>query len=187
MLIVLEGLDGSGTTSHAKRLATKHGGHYLPQPSTGPIGSFTRELFTGKRGPMPGPLVMAHLFQADRLQQLPELELLLATDKPVFCDRYWYSGCAYQPRYSQTIRNWCADLPEPDLVLWLDVEPEEGLRRLKGDPDAFEHIEILQRARATYAEFWVEDDLRWQRINSHAPRRAVEAEIDQCIAAVIPA
>ena len=41
---------------------------------------------------------------------------------------------------------------KPDLVILLDVDPEIGLRRIKGRKARFERIEILKKVRGKYLE-----------------------------------
>ena len=87
-LIVLEGIDGSGTTTQTERLVAclrQQGRTAVStrEPSGGPIGRLLREVLLGQHR-MPGgaPVdgrAMALLFAADRLDHLQrEVELDLA-------------------------------------------------------------------------------------------------------------
>src|SRR5688500_15875611 len=78
--IVLEGLDGAGTTTQLGRLAEALRArgqrvHTTCEPSTGPIGALIRQALTGRLG-LPGgrgPLddaTLALLFAADRTDHL---------------------------------------------------------------------------------------------------------------------
>jgi dTMP kinase len=111
-LIVLEGLDGAGTTTQSERLAKALQARGLSalttrEPTDGPIGTMTRLVMRG-RVVLPKSLhnqggsplswdTMALLFAADRLDHV-HAELLPALVKGTYvvCDRYVGSSLAYQ-------------------------------------------------------------------------------------------
>lgn len=105
--IVLEGLDGAGTTTQTERLASllRSEGHDVVttrEPSDGPVGTMLRQALTGRLG-LPqgrGPLAqetLALLFAADRTDHLHARILpALEQGKVVLCDRYVLSSLAYQ-------------------------------------------------------------------------------------------
>ncbi|MGB8299004.1 MAG: dTMP kinase [Polyangia bacterium] len=148
-LIVLEGIDGSGTTSQTERLVA----HLRQQgrtavstrePSDGPIGRLLREVLLGQHR-MPGGdsvdgRTMALLFAADRLDHLQrEVEPLLAEGFDVVSDRYLLSSLAYQAEEAD--REWVALLARgvrpPDLTILLDIPVAVAAqrRRLAGRPE----------------------------------------------------
>lgn len=148
-LIVLEGVDGAGTTTHARLLAEALRGRRLPvhlsaEPSTGPIGALLRQALLGRlvAGGAVGtaqPLswaTMALLFAADRLDHL-EAELLpnLADGTTVVCDRYYHSSIAYQSlggggaESIPWLRAINARARVPDLTLVLDAPADVTARR----------------------------------------------------------
>jgi len=107
--IVIEGIDGSGTTTQCSILADRFidkglSAHPTREPSDGPIGVLIRQVLTGRvvvpsrEGVRPpGWATMATLFASDRLDHL-EAEILPNLDNgiTVICDRYDYSSVAYQ-------------------------------------------------------------------------------------------
>src|SRR4051794_39709628 len=105
--IVIEGLDGAGTTTQTERLATRlrEEGHRVlttREPSDGPVGMLLRQALTG-RLTLPGahaPLAdetLALLFAADRTDHLASrVEPALGRGEVVLCDRYVLSSLAYQ-------------------------------------------------------------------------------------------
>ncbi|HSS39071.1 MAG TPA: dTMP kinase, partial [Polyangia bacterium] len=133
MFIVLEGIDGSGTTTQLDRLgrhlsARGRRVHPTREPSQGPLGRLLREiLLGGHRLPDGGAvdgLAMALLFAADRRDHLTrEIEPALAAGMDVISDRYVLSSLAYQAQEAD--RAWVAglarDLRVPDLTILLDV------------------------------------------------------------------
>src|SRR5690606_16369979 len=92
---VFEGLDGSGTTTQAERLARRlvasgRRAHLTAEPSTGPVGLQLREILAGRlqggRGQPWDRRVLGLLFAADRLDHWrSEIEPLLAEGVDVVC------------------------------------------------------------------------------------------------------
>jgi len=167
MFIVLEGIDGSGTTTQLDRLAahlTARGRrvHTTREPSQGPIGRLLREiLLGGHRLPDGTPLdglAMALLFAADRRDHLMrEIEPALAAGLDVISDRYLLSSLAYQAQEAD--RAWVTglarDLRVPDLTVLLDVPVPVAAarRRAAGRPDErYDADEIQARVAARYRE-----------------------------------
>ena len=148
-LIVLEGIDGSGTTTQTERLVE----HLRQQgrtavstrePSAGPIGRLLREVLLGQhrmpRGASVDGRTMALLFAADRFDHLQrEVEPLLAAGTDVVSDRYLMSSLAYQAEEAD--REWVALLARgvrpPDLTILLDIPVEVAAQRrlLAGRPE----------------------------------------------------
>jgi dTMP kinase len=139
-LIVLEGLDGAGTTTQVKRLvehlqATGRNAHATREPSDGPIGKLIREMLTGGHA-IPGQTLSQNtfgpLFAADRMDHLQrEVEPRLAVGEIVVSDRWYHSSLAYQGTGAE--RDWIATLNararRPDLTLFLEVRPHVAAQR----------------------------------------------------------
>jgi dTMP kinase len=148
--IVIEGIDGSGTTTQCAILAQRLIGKGLPahttrEPSDGPIGVLIRQILTGRvvvpgrhGARPPGWATMATLFASDRLDHL-QAEVIpnLIDGVTVICDRYDYSSVAYQTvggGGGDDVMAWVRELNRrarrPDLALVLDVDPDvAGTRR----------------------------------------------------------
>lgn len=163
--IVIEGIDGSGTTTQCSILADRLIDKGLPvhvtrEPSDGPIGVLIRQILTGRvvvpgrRGARPPSwATMATLFASDRLDHL-EAEIIpnLIDGVTVICDRYDYSSVAYQSVSSgggDDVSTWLCDLNRrarrPDLTLVLDVDPEVAASRRStrtGSPELYEVHEL---------------------------------------------
>jgi dTMP kinase len=165
--IVLEGIDGSGTTTQLERV-TRHltglgrRAHATREPSQGPIGRLLREILLGGHRLPDGAgvdgLAMALLFAADRRDHLTrEIEPALAAGADVVSDRYLLSSLAYQAQEAD--RAWVAtlarDLRVPDLTLLLDVPVPVAAarRRAAGRPDErYDADETQARVAARYRE-----------------------------------
>ncbi len=142
LFLVLEGLDGAGTTTQADRLAAwlrsrKRHVHVTAEPSRGPVGAQIRQVLSGRlRGPGGAevdPGALALLFAADRLDHwATEIRPRLEEGMDVVSDRYVLSSLAYQsvatghPAWVAAIN---ARAPAPDLTLVLRVRPAVALRR----------------------------------------------------------
>src|SRR6185369_8913434 len=105
IFVVLEGIDGSGTTTQLGRLQAyleRRGRavHPTREPSTGPVGRLLREILLGQHR-LPGGepadgLAMALLFAADRRDHVRrEIEPALGAGRDVVSDRYLLSSLAY--------------------------------------------------------------------------------------------
>ena len=137
LFVVLEGIDGSGTTSQAHRLvdAAKAAGQparFTCEPSTGPIGTDIRKRLSAAAPVGEGWATLALLFAADRIDHL-ETEILpaLRAGEIVVCDRYVLSSLVYQGLHVDTA--WVSAMNSrartPDLTLLLDTDPNEAARR----------------------------------------------------------
>jgi dTMP kinase len=139
--IVLEGIDGSGTTTQLDRAVSFVQSLGFPavatqEPSRGPIGRLLREALLGSLTMPDGTRMegrtMALLFAADRRDHLQrEIEPNLAAGTTVISDRYLMSSLAYQAEEAD--RDWVAQLargvPQPDLTVLLDLPIEEAAKR----------------------------------------------------------
>jgi dTMP kinase len=170
VLIVLEGLDGAGTTTQCARLVAHlaaHGrrAHATREPSDGPIGKLIREMLTGHHaiaGAKLSQSTFGLLFAADRLDHLQrEVEPALATGAIVVSDRWYHSSLAYQGTGAD--RDWIVKLNSrarrPDLTLFLEVRPEvAAARRVAAGrvQELFEDLRMQEAVaegyRATMAE-----------------------------------
>lgn len=163
--IVIEGIDGSGTTTQCAILAERFSDRGLPahttrEPSDGPVGVLIRQILTGRvvtpsqHGARPPTwATMAALFAADRLDHLEaEIHPNLHDGVTVICDRYDHSSVAYQTVSGgggDDISSWVLELNRharrPDLTLVLDVDPEVAAERRgtrSGGPELYEVSEM---------------------------------------------
>ena len=162
--IALEGIDGAGTTTQGSLLEQALNGRGIPahitcEPSTGPVGKVIRQALRLELGDV-DPAVTALLFAADRVDHLRrEVEPLLARGTHVITDRYVYSSLAYQGVDLE--RQWVAVAnrlaTEPDLTLYLRVEPELALERRAargGARELFDADETQVKVAATYDQLF---------------------------------
>lgn len=165
--IVLEGIDGSGTTTQLSRVAERlrargHVVHETREPSSGRIGKLIRELLVVNPGEKRtvDSNCLALLFAADRLEHLNrEIKPALARGEIVLCDRYVLSALVYQSLDCDS--EWVAEINReaqwPSLTFVLDLPVEitvERLisrRRLTGNAEEiFDAIETQRRLAEGY-------------------------------------
>ncbi len=164
VFVVIEGIDGAGTTTQMERYAEllRSQGrrvHTTREPSTGYIGTFIRGVLTRKTelASQPSFDLMALLFAADRLDHVRgEIEPALAEGAVVISDRYDLSSLAYQSVASDTglpaheVVLWIRALNRfarrPDVTLVVDVSAEVAAerRRARGGPEDLYETHVLQ-------------------------------------------
>jgi dTMP kinase len=159
-LIAIEGIDGAGTTTQAAMLVTAlesrgRSIHLTAEPSSGPVGLLIRQVLRGAH-PELGPAALALLFAADRLHHVAaEIEPRLALGVDVVTDRFVYSSLAYQsasldPAWVAAINR---EAPEPDLTLYLRVDPEAARARRSargGGEELFDGEQTQREVSARY-------------------------------------
>jgi dTMP kinase len=174
LFVVIEGIDGAGTTTQAERYAAHlrargREAQVTREPSTGPIGGLIRRVLThavdlpeAKRAE-----TMALLFAADRIHHVEhEIAPALRAGQVVLSDRFDLSSLAYQSATSAGEQGRAATLAwirelnrharRPDITVVLNVRPEVAAER--------------RRARGTGRELY--DDAVLQAELAAAYRRA---------------
>ena len=159
--IVFEGVDGGGKSTQMKMLADyfKDKGYEVKlhmEPTNGTIGSLIWTYMRSKNRSY-SPETEALLFAADRIEHGKTIEKLLSEGKVVISDRYLHSSLAYQGAAGVDVE-WMKclnrDTLKPDLVLLLDIDPVNSLKRVSGrDKTVFEELEYLRKVRAEYLRY----------------------------------
>ncbi len=156
--IVLEGLDGAGTTTQMKKLDARLHQSGIPheieaEPTDGPVGRLVREILKGTYSVAPWSLAL--LYAADRNEHVLHLKKEIAQGKLVICDRYFYSSLAYQGVTCNSDAVWSLNktYPHPAVILYVDTPVEECLKRIdhRGEErELFEKREYLVKVREGY-------------------------------------
>ena len=173
VFVVLEGVDGSGSTTATRLLGAALRERGLTtletcEPSDGPIGALIRQVLQHKV-PSPsgsGPrsfdwTTLALLFAADRRDHLDQKVIpALQAGSVVISDRYYLSSLAYQSvtapggrEVVPWIRELNAKALRPDLTVVIDVPAAvaEERRRSRGGPEElFEKRELQQKLCDVY-------------------------------------
>jgi dTMP kinase len=164
--VVIEGIDGAGTTTQAARLAERLRSLRVPvrvtrEPSDGPVGTLVRQVLTGRivapDGRAPGWATMALLFAADRMDHVDtEIEPYLASGGVMISDRYDASSLGYQSVMSgskgegaiEWIRSLNRHALRPDLTLVLDLHADMAAARRESRGEAAQLYEQNEVQRA---------------------------------------
>ena len=180
--IVLEGIDGAGTTTQTRLVAERlrQTGHVVVttgEPSSGPVGSLIRQALERRLQLDGAPIshfdwaTLALLFAADRADHANRCIVpALRSGAYVVCDRYDLSSCIYQSVMApdpQSALRWVQALnrqvPRPDVTLVLDVKP--GIAELRranrgAAPELFEQTNLQRQFALAYedAERFVPND-----------------------------
>lgn len=197
--VVLEGIDGAGTTTQAQRIGEALRARGLDvlttrEPSDGPVGVRIRQLLKNHVGSV-DQLQMAKLFAEDRLDHLArQIDPALAAGRHVLCDRYVLSSCVYQSRFVAPEEVWALNdkARAADLTLFIDVSAEvaQERRHLRGgDAEMYEQLELQRHFVAQYRGLpaWMLERERWVRIDGERPVDVVFADamarVESCLAA----
>lgn len=165
LLIVFEGIDGTGKSTHCGLLAKSLTERSVPnvslaEPTRGTWGTKIRSLLSeGRQGISPQEELS--WFVNDRKEDI-ELNIMPALNdkKVVLMDRYYFSTAAYQgalgldPEQIRLENETFA--PIPDRVLIFLTSPETCLERIESSRDqksAFEKLDYLQKVQKIFKGF----------------------------------
>lgn len=208
MFITFEGLDGSGKTTQV-RLTAAHlremGYEVLltREPGGTAIGDQIREVLHSLDNTAMHPTTELLLYNASRAQLVAEvLRPHLASGGLVLCDRFYDSTLAYQGYGHQlnldslrAIIDFATGGLRPDLTIFLDITPEDGLTRRKqaslfGEEwNRLDDMELAfhRRVYHGYEALIQAEPQRWLRIDALQPVEQIQAAIRQKITAHIMA
>lgn len=197
MFITFEGPDGCGKTTQIILLdtyLTQQQGYsvlHTREPGGTEISERIREVVHDRAHAEMDNRTEILLYSASRAQLVAEkIRPALTRGDVVLCDRFFDSTYAYQG-YGRGL-----DLPtlrlitefatgglKPDLTVYLDVDPEEGLRRRMKDRQAEwnrldnQALAFHQRAYSGYQELIAEEPDRWVVIDGSQSEEAVQVQI----------
>lgn len=195
VFVVLEGIDGSGKDVQAelilrklREMGTPY--RYVKYPEKGkPIGELIYK-FLREHVDMP-PLSLTLLYVADFLKDSWIGEE--RKKKMVLANRFFTSTLAYEWALGVPLETLLAladalPLQRPDVVVYIDVSPEESLRRKGKDPDRFERdLDFQRRVRENYL-YLSENGVfspRWVVVDGERSPEAVFRDVWQIISAVV--
>lgn len=157
---MLEGIDGTGTTTQLRRLATRldaSGVAYSAdcEPTPGPVGRLIRQALSGSFDARPE--TVARLFAADRGEHLYGPGGILertAAGTLVVSDRYLFSSLAYQGLTcgDELPAELNARFPMPELLLFFELDPEIAAARMaaRDSLEIYENLGFQRRVDAAY-------------------------------------
>jgi len=128
-LWVLEGIDGTGKSTHATRLANEFGLAHFREPGSTPVSEQVRSILL--KNTME-PATRALLYIAARTEFVNTILLpVLNSGRDVILERYFYSTLVYQKGVlpGNAMRDLHSTMPEPDMVFLLDCPAEIAQQR----------------------------------------------------------
>ena len=162
LFITLEGIDGSGKTSIAKKLAN----FYEENGKNVFLTEEPTKLIMDVKSLMEKDLDVfsrIFIFMADRVEHIKLIKEKISSGFIVICDRYVDSTLAYQGAILKNILNGNENAYnymmniyrpfslEPDKIIYLDVDPRKGIERKdKNKREYFEKLEYLKEVRNYY-------------------------------------
>lgn len=163
MFITFEGGEGAGKTTLIQKISSelqKRGMKILQTRAPGgtQIGSAIRDMLLHIQGLSPRSELL--LFLADRAQHVEEIiRPALQDGSVVLCDRFNDSTLAYQggargfdEAWVRSLCNFATGDLQPDLTLYLDIDPKIGLARVSRSKDRIESEKLAfhQKIRDAY-------------------------------------
>lgn len=182
LLIVFEGCDRSGKTTICQRLVEElnrklaktsddkdvktTASHFMRFPDRSTlIGGVINDYLKGDK--QLDDHVVHLLFSSNRWEKLEEMNKALSAGTHVIVDRYAFSGVAFSAAKDGMSLEWCKNpdrnLPRPDLVCFLDVSPEEAMKRGGFGQERYEKIDFQAKVRRNYDSLM---DERWEVIDT---------------------
>ena len=165
LLIVFEGIDGSGKSTQCRMLAdllNKKGiaNISLAEPTRGKWGMKIRQLLTKGRNGISSNEEL-EWFMNDRREDVKQnIEPALKAGKVVLMDRYYFSTAAYQGALGFDPEKIRVDnerfAPIPDRVLIFHNSPEKSLERIESsreEKSAFEKRDYLIEVQTIFKSF----------------------------------
>lgn len=200
--IVFEGGEGSGKSAHIRLTNEMLKQRHVPvittnEPGGTEFGEYVRSLILeNQQGISKHPIssrTELFLFLADRAQHSAEvIEPALMRGETVLCDRFTGSTLAYQiggrklPQEDVIIamERFARNNLTPDLVLYLDIDPNAGLERKRKQDDqelnSFDEFDLSfhEDVRA-YFKTLAATQPHWYAIDSNRTISTVQFEINQ--------
>lgn len=160
--IVIEGIDGAGTTTmtHQVAGALRRSGLRVietAEPTRANVGRLLRRVIT--KDEQISNNASALLFAADRIYHDETfITPHIASGAWVICDRYLLSSLVYQA-LDGCDRRWIYRINQyarrPDLTFVLRCDPETAVKRLESSrnrKDKYEYYDFMRRAACRYEE-----------------------------------
>ncbi len=194
--VVLDGVNGAGKGTLMQSLCAYLSDNKVSfistfEPGATPLGKNLRKILLESKEEKPCPEAELFLFAADRRQHVAQvIEPALQKNVLVISDRYYYSTTAFQGygrkldlEKVEKVNELAHSGTKPDLVILLDLDPREGLKRTKKrnsscaeiSEDSFEKEEIAfhERLRCGFLEMAKSYSEPFLMINAALPREQV--------------
>ena len=191
-LVVFEGGEGAGKSTQMAALVKwleARGDEVVTtrEPGGTSIGNRIRDILLNPEAAEMDGRTEALLYAADRAQHVAEvIGPALSAGKIVVSDRFVDSSLAYQGIARDLglekvleVSRWATGGIEPDLVFYLELDPQTGLSRISERPDRMELAgsDFHERVRAAYRELAEKFPERFVVLNASRSPEEVHTEI----------
>nr|MBC7244556.1 dTMP kinase [Chloroflexota bacterium] len=198
-LITFEGPDGSGKTTqiqalHAYLARAGYPVLLVREPGGTDIGDQIRAILHDVKNISMLPNAEALLYSASRAQLVGQtIRPALLAGLVVLCDRYAESTLAYQGyghgldiELLKAITLFATGGLRPDLIIYLDIDVEEGLRRREGSFRAGagewnrmdqQELDFHRRVRDGYLQMAAAEPERWFIVDAAGPIASIQRSI----------
>lgn len=199
VLITFEGLEGSGKSTQAKLLFQSLYEKNFPcvltsEPGGTPLGEAIRDIFISQEFKDMTPLSELLLVSSSRAQHVEKLiRPSLEEGKIVICDRFTDASLAYQGfgrglplNIVREMNSRAAWNVQPDITIYLDIEPSRGLQRIyrriqelevPADRIEKEGIEFFQRVREGYLTVSRDEPVRFRVLDAGLEVQVLQKQI----------
>jgi dTMP kinase len=198
-LIAFEGVEGAGKSTQLALLRQALEGRsrevvVTREPGGTPAGERIRALLLDP-GVELHPRTEALLFAAARAELVEDvIRPALERGAVVLCDRNLDSSLAYQGGARGLGRGPVEQVNRfgtggllPDLVVLLDLDPADGLRRRSRDPDRIEaqDLDFHRRVREAFRDLAAADPGRFAVVDATAPVPEIAARVTAAVLALL--
>jgi len=201
LFITFEGGEGCGKSTQSRLLLKKIEQQNIPvvlthEPGGTALGNELRKALKRKRDSSISPQAELFLVAASRAQLVAELiRPALEEGKVVLCDRFTHSTMVYQG-YGRgldftainMVNNMATGNLNPNLIILLDISPEQGLARKQSLKDRFEleDLSFHRRVREGYLKMAAAEPDRWLVIDASLPKAKVAGIIWDRVSRLLP-
>lgn len=201
LFITFEGGEGCGKSTQAKALYQRLCQQNIPvvlthEPGGTVLGSEIRRALKRKRGCPVLPEAELFLFAASRAQLIAEVvHPALQEGKIVICDRFSYSTSVYQGYgrglslpIVEMVNSLATRNLKSDVIILLDLTPEQGLARKRNLKDRFEleDLSFHRRVREGYLKMAATDPNRWLVIDASLPKKEISEIVWERVSQLLP-
>jgi dTMP kinase len=201
LFITFEGGEGCGKSTQSRLLLKKLEQQNVPvvlthEPGGTALGNELRKILKRKRGSSISPQAELFLLAASRAQLVAEvIRPALEEGKVVLCDRFTHSTMVYQGygrgldfTAIKMVNNMATRYLNPDLIILLDISPEQGLARKQSLKDRFEleDLSFHRRVREGYLKMAAAEPDRWLVIDASLPKAKIAEIIWDRVSQLLP-